>query len=83
MHARPGAGTVHQLDRTPFEHARADPPQHILGALPLEDNGIDTRKLKQPPEHQPGRPRTDDHHLRARFLLLACCNEDASNTRAR
>jgi hypothetical protein len=35
MHPRADADAVHQFDRAPFEHTRADTSKHILGALPL------------------------------------------------
>ena len=70
MHALAHAGFVHQVDGDLLENAGADPAEHIVGALPLEDDGVDAGLVKQLAQQQPGRARSDDGDLNAHGFLL-------------
>jgi hypothetical protein len=40
------SGVLEYLDRSLFEHARADAAEHVVGAAPFEHDGIDRRALQ-------------------------------------
>lgn len=52
-----------QVDGALFEHARANTPEHMLAARPLENACLDTDGGKQLTEQQAGRPGPDDSDL--------------------
>ena len=56
----------HQVDGSLFEHARADALDHVVLAPVFENDGVDARTMEQMPEHQPGRPGSDDADLGAK-----------------
>ena len=63
--ALPDAGFAEHLDRALLKHARADTPEHVGGALALEDERIDAASGEQLAKQQPCGPRADDCNLGA------------------
>ena len=62
---------VQQVDRALFEHAGADPLDHVVAIVTLDDDRIDPVQMEQVPEDQAGGTRADDGHLGARALHAA------------
>src|SRR5690606_38868581 len=52
-------------------NAGPDAAEDVVGAAPLEDDGIDAGPLQQPAEHEAGGSRPDDRNLRAHVVLPA------------
>ena len=59
------SGTFQQRHGALFEHAGADPGQHVIAAVLLDDDRVDAPAVEQATEQQPRRARTDDGDLRA------------------
>ena len=56
----------HQVDGSLFEDAGADALDHVVLASVFENDGVDARSMEQVPEHEPGRPGSDDRDLGAK-----------------
>ena len=54
------AGRMHEVHGALFEHARAYPVDHVVGAPPLQDDRIQALEMEQVREHQAGGPAPDD-----------------------
>ncbi len=53
------------IDGRRLEHACADAGEHVVAALPLEDDALDAVPVQDLGEEQAGRPRADDADLRS------------------
>src|SRR5690606_23096849 len=59
----------HQFDGPLLQHAGPNATQYIVGAFPLENDVVDTVKIKQPSEHEPGRASADNGDFGAHRIL--------------
>ena len=64
MEAGRDPGALQQRHGALFEHAGADPGQHVVSAALLDHDGVDTPAVEQATEQQPRRSGTDDGDLR-------------------
>src|ERR1700754_4746653 len=58
--ARPGTDFVEQVDRSLFKQAGANAAEHIVRRLSLQNDVVDSVAVKQLPEQQSRRSRTND-----------------------
>src|SRR5690349_3504788 len=65
VHALAKAHLAQQCDRTGFQHAGADAPEHVSPALPFQHNGVDTAAVQNMRQQQTGRAAADDRDLGA------------------
>ena len=56
MHPLAGAGLVEKVAQPLFEYARANPPEHIILAGPLENDVLDAGIGQQLPSSRPDGP---------------------------
>ena len=56
-------GCFEQVYGSLLEHAGPDTPEHMVGTLPLEDQGADTGPAQDLPQQQARRASTDDRYL--------------------
>jgi len=63
MHPGAGLRPVHQVDAPLFEHAGANAAQNIVGALALENDGVDPGKFQQPAQHEASGTCSDNDNL--------------------
>ena len=65
VHALANACFVHQVHRDLFEYTGANPPEHILSTLPLNNDGVDARLVQQLAEQQARRSAANNSDLSA------------------
>ena len=63
MQALGDAQLFEQADRALFQHAGADPRQHVVAVLALENDVVDAVAMQQLAEQQAGRAGADDRDL--------------------
>src|SRR6478735_1953377 len=63
LESRADADVGHQVDGPLFEHAGANPLDHVIPTPVLEDDRVDTGAMEQVTEHQSGRAGADDSNL--------------------
>jgi len=63
------ADLFQQADRALFQHAGADPRQHVIAVLALQDDVVDADTMQQLSEQHAGRPRADDCYFCPQYLL--------------
>jgi hypothetical protein len=63
IHALAEAHRAQQIDGSGLQHSGANPPQHMLAALPFQHHGIDAVPAKSMREKQSSRPSAYDCHL--------------------
>ena len=63
VHARAEPDLAQQRDRAGFQHAGADPVEHILAGLALEHDAVDAVAMQDMRQQQAGRAAADDRHL--------------------
>ena len=66
VHARAQADLAQQRDGAGFEHAGANPLQHMGAGLPLQHDAVDAVAVENMGKQQSGRAAADDRHLRSR-----------------
>src|SRR5690606_5037649 len=62
---------VHQVDTDLLQHAGADAAEHVLAALPLDDDGVDAALVKELAQQEPGRAGSDDGNLGTHAFLTS------------
>ncbi len=70
MRPRAGADLVEQRDGSLLQEAGADAAQHVVRALPLQNDIVDAVLVQQLPKQQSGRPGPDDCDFCPQYLLL-------------
>ncbi len=65
LHPLAQARLPQKLDRSPFEHAGADPLQHMRLRLPFEHDAVDPAEVKQMRQEHARRTAADDRDLGA------------------
>ena len=63
VHAGAEPDLAQQRDRARFQHAGANPLEHILPGLPLQDDAVDAVLVQDMRQQQPCRAAADDCHL--------------------
>ena len=58
-------GLVKQVHADLLQHAGTNAAEHVVGALALDQDGIDAGLVKQLPEQQTGRAAANDGYLGA------------------
>ncbi len=69
VHALADAGFVQQVDADLFQHAGANPAEHVVAALALDDHGVYAGLVQQLAEQQAGGACTDDGNLGTHVCL--------------
>ena len=57
------ARLLHQPDKAGFQHARADPTQHIVAGLAFQHHGLDPLLVQQLTQQKPRGTAADDDNL--------------------
>lgn len=70
VHALAHAGLAQQVDHALFQHPGTDAALHVIGALALKNQGLDTGVVQQLAEQQPRRTGANDGDLG--FQRLHC-----------
>ena len=70
MRPRAGADLVQQRDGSLLEQACADAAEHVIRALPLQNDIVDAVSVQQLPKQQSGRSGPDDCDFCPQYLLL-------------
>ena len=70
MRPRAGADLVEQPDRSLLQKAGADAAQHVIRALPLQNDIVDAVFVQKLPKQQSCRPGPDDCDFCPQYLLL-------------
>ena len=65
VHACTEADLAQQFDASVFQHAGANPLQHIGAALPLDHDAVDAVAIENMRQQHAGRAAADDRYLRA------------------
>src|ERR1700753_1879203 len=65
VHAPADAGFIQKSHRALFDNARANPAEHIVGRLPLQNDIVDAMTMQKLPEQKTCRPSADDGDLRS------------------
>ena len=63
VHARAQPDLAQEVDGPGFQHAGANPRQHMGAALALQDDAVDAVATENMGEQQAGRAAADDRHL--------------------
>ena len=70
VHARADTHLVQQVHGDLFQNAGANTAQHVVAALALHDDGVDTGLVQQLAEQQAGGAGADDSDLGTHGVLL-------------
>ena len=65
-----GADLIEQRDGSFFQEAGTDATEHVVRALPFENDVVDAVSVQQLPEQQSGRPCPDDCDFCPQYVLL-------------
>ena len=72
VHALTHTGLVQQIDGHLLQHARADPAEHVVRTLALQDHGVDARLEEQLTKQQARRACANDSDLGSHGSECSC-----------